>query len=77
MKLDGVAAFGAVVDAGSISEATRRLCAAIRRIADTQDPGDRNLAAAQAAVDACFASGDYIEGRTAFLQKRKPIFRAR
>jgi enoyl-CoA hydratase/carnithine racemase len=43
----------------------------------TRDPEKRNLAAAQAAVDACFASADYIEGRTAFLEKRKPAFRAR
>jgi len=25
-------------------------------------------------VDACFASGDYVEGRTAFMEKRKPAF---
>ena len=43
----------------------------------TKDPEKRNLAAAQAAVDACFASADYIEGRTAFMEKRKPVFRAR
>jgi len=34
----------------------------------------RDLAACQAAVDACFASKDYIEGRTAFMEKRKPAF---
>ena len=43
----------------------------------TKDPEKRNLAAAQAAVDACFGSADYIEGRTAFMEKRKPVFRAR
>jgi enoyl-CoA hydratase/carnithine racemase len=43
----------------------------------TKDPEKRNLAAVQAAVDACFASADYIEGRTAFMEKRKPAFRAR
>lgn len=43
----------------------------------TKDPDKQDLAAAQAAVDACFASADYVEGRTAFLEKRKPVFRAR
>jgi len=25
-------------------------------------------------VEACFASRDYTEGRTAFMEKRKPLF---
>jgi enoyl-CoA hydratase len=25
-------------------------------------------------VEACFKSSDYTEGRTAFMEKRKPVF---
>ncbi|MGA2125246.1 MAG: enoyl-CoA hydratase [Xanthobacteraceae bacterium] len=39
-----------------------------------KDPDSRDLAACQAAVDTCFASKDYVEGRTAFMEKRKPVF---
>ncbi|HCP00270.1 MAG: enoyl-CoA hydratase [Alphaproteobacteria bacterium] len=37
-------------------------------------PADRDTALCEAQVAACFASQDYIEGRTAFTEKRKPFF---
>jgi enoyl-CoA hydratase/carnithine racemase len=35
---------------------------------------ERDLAACDARVKACFDSQDYVEGRRAFLEKRKPNF---
>ena len=42
-----------------------------------RDPQDRDLSRPAAAVAACFASADYIEGRNAFMEKRKPNFTGR
>ncbi len=36
-----------------------------------------DLAACEALVARCFESEDYIEGRRAFMEKRKPVFRGR
>ena len=38
------------------------------------DPDDCDLEKCAAMVKACFASNDYIEGRKAFLEKRKSAF---
>ena len=35
---------------------------------------ERNLQKAADMVSQCFASKDYVEGRTAFMEKRKPVF---
>jgi enoyl-CoA hydratase len=39
-----------------------------------KDPAERDLARCTALVEACFASQDYVEGRRAFMEKRKPQF---
>lgn len=43
----------------------------------TKDPAERDLARCDTLVKQCFASQDYIEGRTAFMEKRKPVFAGR
>lgn len=39
-----------------------------------KDAQDRDVAATERAVDACFKSNDYKEGQAAFAEKRKPRF---
>jgi enoyl-CoA hydratase/carnithine racemase len=53
--------------------------AAVKRclIETRKDPDERDIALCQKMVEDCFMSQDYIEGRTAFMEKRKPVFTGR
>ena len=42
--------------------------------ASIEDAERRRMAEIEAAIKACFASADYVEGRRAFMEKRKPVF---
>src|SRR5579859_2261707 len=39
-----------------------------------KDESKRDVARVDKMVEVCFASSDYVEGRTAFMEKRKPAF---
>ena len=52
--------------------------AAKRVIGETlKDEGERDMEMCRSVVQACFDSADYVEGRTAFMEKRKPNFAGR
>jgi len=52
---------------------------AAKRIVDevVSSRADLDEAMCERLVEECFASEDYIEGRSAFMEKRKPVFNGR
>jgi enoyl-CoA hydratase/carnithine racemase len=63
--------------AGVISDNAPLTIRAVKRIVRElrRNPDDADIAACDALVKQCFESADYREGRKAFLEKRKPVFR--
>jgi enoyl-CoA hydratase/carnithine racemase len=65
--------------AAQIAENAPLTIAAVKRIVAeiVKDPADRDLEVCERLVAQCFASQDYIEGRRAFMEKRRPTFTGR
>jgi enoyl-CoA hydratase len=67
----------AVQDAAATIGANAPLTIRAAKLASTEllkTEAERDLTSVQHAVEACFNSADYQEGRTAFLEKRPPRF---
>ncbi len=65
--------------AAQMAENAPLTIAAVKRIVAeiVKDPADRDLEICERLVEQCFASQDYVEGRRAFMEKRRPSFTGR
>jgi enoyl-CoA hydratase/carnithine racemase len=76
VPVDGLEVAVAELAAQIAANAPLTVKAAKAAIAETvKDPDRRDLARVEAMIEACFQSQDYIEGRTAFMEKRTPQFK--
>ena len=77
-RVEEPASFDAAVDdwCRSVADNAPLTLRALKRTASEliRDPDDRDMAAAEAAIAACFTSEDYREGARAFMEKRAPVF---
>ncbi len=76
-----------VVPGDSLEAYTRRYCESIRdnapltifalkrTVGELLLGEQADLEACEQSVQACFDSEDYVEGRRAFMEKRRPVFR--
>ena len=64
---------------GSIFRPPREIRFDVKHIAVelSKPEAKRDLASCKAKVEACFTSQDFIEGRTAFMEKRKAQFKGK
>ena len=74
-ELDGSVAQLAATIAGNAPLTVALVKASAREI--TKVTGERDHARLKAMADACMESADYKEGRTAFMEKRKPRFQGK
>jgi enoyl-CoA hydratase/carnithine racemase len=65
--------------AGTMAENAPLSILTAKRVVDElmKDPADRDVAMCEQLVRDCGASQDFIEGRRAFMEKRKPLFTGR